>query len=77
MNLKNDKTWANQDYVMANALRGYGFTAVYRISEQKMLAAFDNGPFCYELPWLCFLFVQPGETVSIDSLIKQCEVNCV
>jgi hypothetical protein len=75
MNYKYDKAWASQDLAMAETIKSYGFTAIYRASEHKLLAAFDNGTFCYEIPWICFLFVQPGETVNIDSLIKQCEVN--
>lgn len=76
MLFKYDSAWSKPDLAMAMAIRDYGFTGVYRASGQKLLAAFDNGPFCYELPWICFLFVQPGETISIGELIKQCEVNC-
>lgn len=73
--LKDDKTWATQDLAMAKTLRSYGFTGVYRAWEHKLMAAFDNGPYVYEIPWLCFLQLQPGETVAIDDLIKQCEVK--
>lgn len=69
-------TWATQDLAMAKILKDYGFSGVYRASQQKLLASFDGGPFCYELPWLCFLFVQPSEIVDIDNLISDCEVTC-
>lgn len=76
MNIKYDGTWKRQDLEMANVLKAYGFTSVYRVSETKLVVAFDNGTYAYEIPWLCFMFLEVGVAVSIDTLIALCEGNC-
>lgn len=76
MNFKDDKSWAKQDFAMAKLLKDYGFTCVYRVGEQKLLAAFDNGPAAYELPWLCFMGMKVGDIIGIDELIIYCKERC-
>lgn len=76
MKIKNDGTWKFQDLKMARVLKEYGFTSIYRASETKLLAAFDNGTYAYEIPWISFMFLEVGITLSIDTLINLCEANC-
>ena len=72
----NDNAWVNQDLAMANALRDYGFTSIWRAGEQKLLASFDFGPFPYEIPWLCFPFLQVGHKEDISDIVAKCEDRC-
>lgn len=71
-----EKTWASQDFAMASTLKEYGFTSVYRVCEQRLLVSFDGGPYAYEIPWLCFLYLKPGEMMTIDEIMKHYEVSC-
>lgn len=75
--LKKDNYFAKQDLALANVLRDYGFTGVLRRSPGKLLAAYDNGPYLFELPSpICLVFVDVGQKLGIDELIDQCRRRC-
>lgn len=70
-------TWKEQDRKLAYTLRDYGFTTICRISRAELGVYFDNGPYRYSLPGLCFLFMDIGDFMTIDALINRCEENCL
>ena len=64
-----DGVWKKQDLQMALILKDYGFTHIFRVSAEKLMAAHDNGTPSYELPWLCFMFLESGRVVTIEEII--------
>lgn len=64
-----DGVWKKQDLQMALVLKDYGFTHLFRVCPDKLLAAVDNGVLGYEVPWICFMFLEPGRIVTIDEII--------
>lgn len=67
------RRWSDADVAMAKALKMYGYTMVEHCRDGQLLAKNGNDLWFYLPPNLAFAVMEPGDSVSLDNIIREGE----